>query len=440
MAITRRSVLAGGIGAGLAWAGGPLIRADQGQRQFRTALIGCGWWGGNILAEAMSSGRCKIVGLCDADGDNMEVTAEKVKDARGDEPKKIRDYREMLEAVKPEVVIVATPDHWHALQSVAAVAAGAHVFVEKPTGHTVRESRAIVNAARRSDRVVQVGLHRRIGPHHVSGMQFLREGKAGRIGMVRMFAHSGGTDEKPTPNSPPPETLDWDLYCGPAPMRPFNRRIHPGGFRNYLDFANGILGDWGTHWLDQLLWWSEEKHPRRIHSTGGRHIRGPAVLNDQEQTSDSPDTQVATYEFESFTAVWEHRRYAANNAEKHGIGAYFHGTKGTFHMGWRDGWTFYPADAKQPIVHQDAQLQQPDGHNMTLLWADFMKAIDSRSRPVADIELGHRSSTLAMLGMLSLKAGRSIQWDGEKEQIIGDDAANQLLGRAYRGPWQYPVA
>lgn len=439
MAMTRRQVLATGIGAGLAWAHGPLIRAADAGKVYRLALIGCGWWGGNILSEAMASGRCKVVGLCDVDADHLETTAEKVKDARGDTPKKHKDFREMLDAEKPEVVIVATPDHWHALPAIAAVKAGAHVFVEKPTGHTVRESRATVNAAAQADRIVTVGLHRRIGPHHVSGMKFLKEGKAGKIGMVRLFAHSGGGDEKPRPNDAPPETLDWDFYCGPAPLRPFNRSIHPGGFRNYLDFANGILGDWGTHWLDQVLWWTDEKYPRRVYSTGGRPVRGPAVLNDKQQTSDAPDTQIATYEFESFTAVWEHRRYAANQAEKHGIGAYFYGAKGTFHMGWRDGWTFYPSDGKQPVIHQDAQLQQPDGHNLTLLWADFMKAIDARAKPVTDIELGHRSSTLAMLGMLSWKAGRSIEWDGAKERIIGDEKANAMLSRAYRGPWVYPT-
>jgi hypothetical protein len=149
----------------------------------------------------------------------------------------------------------------------------------------------MVKAARAHERTVQVGMHRRIGPHHVSGMKFLKEGVAGEIGMIRAFAHSPGGVETPTPNDPVPMNLDWDLYCGPAPLRPFNKRIHPGGFRNYLDFANGILGDWGVHWLDQILWWSEEKHPKTIFSAGGRPVKGPVVLNEKEQTSDSPATR-----------------------------------------------------------------------------------------------------------------------------------------------------
>ncbi len=255
-----------------------------------------------------------------------------------------------------------------------------------------------------------------------------------------MFVHSSGGKEKPTPNSEPPTNLNWDLYCGPAPMRPYCRKIHPGGFRNYLDFANGTLGDWGVHWLDQVLWWSEEKYPKKIFSSGGRPISGPAVLHPKEQTTDAPESQIAVFEFESFTATWEHRKFAGSGPEKHSVGCYFYGTKGTFHMGWRDGWTFYPSDSKQAVVHQDAQHQEPDGHSIKLLWSDFIDAIESGKRPTCDIEIGHLATNMSLLGMVSYKLGRSIQWDGANEKIIGDDDANRLLRREYRGPWKYPTA
>jgi predicted dehydrogenase len=407
-------------------------------RTYRTALVGCGWWGNNILHEAMAAEQSKVVGLCDVDPGALETTAEHVKDQSGDEPRKYGDFRELLEREKPEVVVIATPDHWHALVTIAALQSGAHVFVEKPTGHTIRESRAMLNAARAAQRVVQVGLHRRIGPHHVSGIRFLKEGKAGEIGLVRVFVSGRGGKEAPSTNALPPKGMDWDLYCGPAPLRPFNRKIHPGGWRGFLDFANGTLGDWGVHWLDQVLMWTDEKYPRRVFSSGGRPIAGAPVLTPKEQTTDAPDSQVAVYEFESFTAVWEHHHFADNNAEKHKLGCYFYGTKGTFHMGWRDGWTFYPANAKEPTVHEKAQLQEPDGHNLKLLWADFLNRIAAGRAPVAGIELAHRSTCLSLLGMLALKHGRSIQWDGAREQIVGDDAANRLLSREYRQPWKYP--
>jgi predicted dehydrogenase len=431
--LTRRQALA----SGAALLAAPYVARAQ-DRKLSTAIIGPGWWGKNILKEAMASGRAKVVAAADVDPSALQTTLDLVKDGAGEAAKGYADFREMLEKEKPEVVIVASPDHWHALHTIAALKAGAHVFVEKPTGHTVGESRAMLKASKDAGRIVQVGLHRRIGPHHVSAHKFLKEGGAGQVGMVRLFAHYGGGPEKPSPNLAPPEGMNWDHYCGPAPLRPFNKKIHPGGFRQFLDFANGQLGDWGVHWLDQVLLWSDEPYPRKVYSTGGRVVRGAPVLTDEEQTTDAPDHQVAVYEFEKFTCTWEHRQFAANAAEKHQIGAYFYGTKGTLHIGWRDGWTFYPTSAKEKPLHEDAQLQEPDGHNLKLLWADFLAAIDGKSKPVADIERAHRSSVLPMLGMMSLKLGRSLRWNGAKEEVEGDPEANKLLVRPYRAPWKYP--
>ncbi len=440
MTLHRRNFIQSTLATGLVMGSAPNIHATRKAKKYRTVLIGSGWWGMNILKEAMAAGNCQVVALADVDSDVSELAAEKVKGLSGDVPKTYQDVRELIDQEKFDIAIVATPDHWHALNSISAIGVGAHVFVEKPTGHTIQESRAMLNAARAANRAVQVGLHRRIGPHYVSGMKFLKAGNVGEIGSVRMFVHSSGGKEKPTPNSEPPTNLNWDLYCGPAPMRPYCRKIHPGGFRNYLDFANGTLGDWGVHWLDQVLWWSEEKYPKKIFSTGGRPISGPAVLHPKEQTSDAPESQIAVLEFESFTATWEHRKFAGSGPEKHSVGCYFYGTKGTFHMGWRDGWTFYPSDSKQAVVHQDAQHQEPDGHSIKLLWSDFIDAIESGKRPTCDIEIGHLATNMSLLGMVSYRLGRSVQWDGANEKIIGDDDANKLLRREYRGPWKYPTA
>ncbi|MCA9053590.1 MAG: Gfo/Idh/MocA family oxidoreductase [Planctomycetaceae bacterium] len=441
MSLNRRTFLTRSAVAGSSLFAAPFVHGAAKARQYRTALIGTGWWGMNILREAVKAGQSKVVALCDVDEVQLEASADELSALTADEPKLFKDYRELLDREQIEIAIIATPDHWHALNSIHALKSGAHVFVEKPTGHTVGESRAMVNVARQSDRVVQVGMHRRIGPHHVSGMEFLRSGKVGKIGMVRMFVHGGGGPEQPTVNSEPPNGLDWDMYCGPAPLRPFNRKIHPGGFRNFLDFANGTLGDWGVHWLDQMLWWSEEPWPKAVYSTGGRPIKGAPVLTESEQTTDAPDEQVAVYEFEDFTATWEHRRFAGNETEKHSIGCYFYGENGIFHMGWRDGWTFYPQNGKGEVVHVDPQFDnEKDGHNVPPLWADFLKCIETGEQPVADVEIGHRATNLSLLGMLSLKLGRSIRWDGEREQIPDDPEANALLRRDYRGPWVYPEA
>jgi len=417
----------------------PIIRAQEGTKKFRTALIGSGWWGMNILREAMASGQVNCVALADVDPSKLDHAADEVKDLSGSEPKQYRDYRELLEKEKPEIVIIATPDHWHALQTIAALKAGAHVFVEKPTAHTVNESRAMVKTAKDTGKVVQVGLHRRIGPQYVNAMKFLRSGNVGKVGMVRCFVHYPGGKEQPKPNAAVPDGMDWEMYCGPAPLRPFNSKIHPGGWRQFLDFANGQIGDWGVHWLDQVLLWTEEKGPRRVFSSGGRALSGSAVLNEKEQSTDAPEQQLAVFDFEGFTATWEHRKFANNNAEKHSIGAYFYGTEGTLHIGWRDGWTFHPSNEKAQVIHEDAQIQEPDGHNLTLLWKDFLKAIETNGKPAATIESAHRSSVLPMLANLSLKLGRSLTWDPEKEQITGDPDAAKGLSRPYRGPWEYPV-
>jgi len=432
MSINRRDFLKSSLAVKTALGAAPLMAAaPKSGKKYRTALIGSGWWGMNILRAAIAHGQSKVVAMCDVDDNQLDPAWKEVNELTGEEPKRYKDFRELLDKEKPELVICATPDHWHPLVMIAAVNAGAHVYVEKPVGHTVREGTAMVKAARANDRVVQVGTHRRVSPHNMSGMEFLRSGKAGKIGMVRCFVH---TVHKPDNRKPqdPPKGLDWDMWCGPAPLNGFNPAIHPKGFRNFLDYANGTVADWGIHWFDQVLWWTEEKYPKRVSSTGGRYLFDDAT--------DAPDTQVVTFEFESFTCSWEHRWYAGNRAEKTAIGNYFYGDKGTFHMGWLDGWTFYPHDEKKETLHEDPKLHTKDHHNIPELWADFLDAIETGRKPVCDIEIGHRGTVMSLLSNLSLKVGRSVEWDGEKDRIIGDEEANKLLTRDYRGEWEYPEA
>jgi len=261
--------------------------------------------------------------------------------------------------------------------------------------------------------------------------------------------HYGGGPEKPLKNGEPPKDLDWDLWCGPAPLRPYNGgpdvsnpwrgAIHPRGFRNYLDYANGTLGDWGVHWMDQVLWITGEKYPKKVFSVGGRPIKGPPVLTAEEQTSDAPDHQLAAFQFEPFEVTWEHRQFAGNNAEKgESVGCYFYGEKGTFHLGWHSGWTFYPVNSNDAPVHEEPKLHPPDDQNIQELWADFLDAIKTGRKPVCDLEEIHYSTNVCLLGMLSYKLGRSLEWDGVKEACVGDPEADKLLRREYRKGWEYP--
>jgi predicted dehydrogenase len=439
MTITRRGFLQHSLAtsstAAAVVSGGtfsaPAVFGAEKDKKYRTALVGTGWWGTNILNAALATKTIEPVALVDVDQRQLDSCKKKLKDVDTSSLKTYRDYREMLENVKPDIVINATPDHWHALITIDACNAGAHVYVEKPISHTINEGIAMVKTARETKRIVQVGTHRRVSPHNISAMKFLKSGKLGKIGHVKAFVNYAGNAGKPTPDSPVPEGLDWNLWCGPAPLVPFNTQIHPRGFRYFLEFAGGQIGDWGVHWFDQILWWSEEQYPKNAASTGGRFIK--------EDNTNWYDTQNVVYQFDKFDLVWENRLYAGNPLEKSEVGVYFYGTSGVLHLGWHDGWTYYPSGTnKTPAEHVDAKLDEPDGQNITALWLDFVNSIETGRLPVCGIEHGHRATTLALLGLLSQKLGRGIVWDGEKQTIPNDPEAVKLLAREYRAPWKYP--
>ncbi len=436
------------MAAVLASQSAPFILRAQGTKKFRTVLIGCGWWGMNILNVAIESGTCELAGLCDVDERMLDKSCESLKQYTVESPKRYKDFRECLAQERPEIAIVATPDHWHPLIAIEACRQGAHVYVEKPVGHTVHEGSAMVRAARQHGRKMQVGTHRRLSPHNLSAYEFVKSGKLGEIATAKCFIAYGGGREKPKPNIDPPPGLDWDFWCGPAPLRHFcgdlnnawSGGIHPRGFRNYLDYANGQIADWGIHWIDQVLWFTGRASPVRCYSTGGRPVAGPAVYNDREQSSDGPDHQLALWTFDDgFNLSWEHRRFAANNHMKgENVGVLFYGEKGVLHLGWRQGWSFFPSSSKEPAIHEEPQLHQPDSQNIRELWADFIASIEADRLPVCDILKGHQATAMCLMAMVSMKLGRSIAWDGRSEST-GDPEADRLLRRDYRGEWRYPV-
>ena len=448
MHLTRRTFTHASLATLLATQNAPFIARAKDEHRFRIVLIGSGWWGTNILNTALDSGACDLAALCDVDERMMALCCQNLEKHGVSKPHLYKDFRECLATEKPDIAIIATPDHWHPLIMIEACKQGSHVYVEKPIGHTILEGRAMVNAAARYGRVVQVGTHRRASPHNQSARDFIRSGKLGTIGLITCFITYDGGVETPKRNREPPKELDWDFWCGPAPLRPFcgdlknawNGGIHPRGFRNYMDYANGQLGDWGIHWLDQVLWITDMRHPTSCHSVGGRPIRGPAILTAEEQTSDAPDFQTATWTFaDGPTVTWEHRLFTGNPHEKgENVGVYFYGQKGVFHLAWQTGWTFYPSNSKEPLLHEAAKLNAPDGQNIKELFADFLDAIRNNRKPLCDIEDAHRATTMSLLGNLSMRLGRSVAWDGVKE-TTGEVVADALLRRPYRGAWQYPV-
>ncbi|MFS0490243.1 Gfo/Idh/MocA family protein [Leadbetterella byssophila] len=396
---------------------------------YTLALIGSGWWGTNILREALKHGGCRLVALCDVDRNQVQKCYEEVRKISSFNPKIYTDYEELLQKEKPDIVINATPDHWHALIAIAALKSGSHLYLEKPIGHTIAEGQAICKAVVDSGKVCTVGFHRRFSPHNVSGMNFLKSGKVGVIKEVRAFVHYNYWPGNPSPEQAIPEGLDWDKWCGPAPLVPYKKSIHPRGWRQRMEFANGQLGDWGPHWFDQILWWTEEIGPKSIHSLASKKIK-----NDDQN---SPESQVVLYEFEEFNCIWEHSNLNGRGQSKtENVGVYFHGTEGTFHMGWMNGWTFYPKDSKSTVIHEDAQLNQPDSQNIDLVWNDFMQSIENKKTPFADIIKGHRATNMSLLGVAALNAGKTLHWDPVKETLGSTD--DKLLRRDYRKGYTFP--
>jgi predicted dehydrogenase len=258
----------------------------------------------------------------------------------------------------------------------------------------------------------------------------LRTGVAGDIKMIRACVYSDTADTIIDPLPAPPPHLHWDLYLGPASYQPYAPSIHPRGFRRFLNMTNGVIGDWGVHWMDQILWWSEEKYPGKIYSHGGMVDPGCGY--------DAPDFQTATFEFENFMVAWEHRRLGGDRSEKSPVGTYFYGTKGVLFLGFYDGTIFYPNDENKSVIRVNHAMHDPDGQNIRELWKDFIDAIEGRKNPVAGIESSHRATTMSLLAMIAYKTGREIRWDGENETILEDPEATSLMQREYREPWDYP--
>jgi predicted dehydrogenase len=359
-------------------------------------------------------------------------------------PRTYGDYRKMLGEKDLDIVLVGTPDHWHALPMIAAVEAGADVYVQKPISVDVVEGQAMVAAARKHKRVVQVGTQRRSTPHLVEARdRILKEGKLGKIGLVEVYCYYAMRARDNPPDTDPPEYLDYEMWTGPAPMRPYNKLVHPRSWRAFYEYGNGIVGDMCIHMFDMVRWMLELGWPRRIASVGGIYV-------EKGSKSNISDTQSATFEYPDLEVVWQHRTYGSYPDPNYPWAATFYGDKGTLKASVM-GYDFIPhGDGK--AVHRDVTYEldkYPEDKTEKDLekhvapanrahQLDFLKAIATRGKPVADIEEGHISTACCILANLSMKLGRALTWDAGQQQVVGDKEANALLRRPYRAPWVHP--
>jgi predicted dehydrogenase len=359
-------------------------------------------------------------------------------------PRAYADYREMLREKDLDIVLVATPDHWHALPMIAAVEAGADVYLQKPTSVDVVESQAMLAAARKYGRVVQVGTQRRSTPHLVEAREkIVRGGRLGKVGLVEIYCYYPMRSPANPPDVAPPANLDYEMWTGPAPMRPYNELVHPRGWRQFMEYGNGVVGDMCVHMLDMVRFFLDLGSPRSISSSGG-------VLVSKTGKGNISDTQTATFDFGDLKVVWTHRTWGDPPDPKYPWGATLYGDKGTLKASVMS-YDFTP-EGGGATVHKDVayELEQyPEDktekdlerHVAPAIRAhmkDFLAAIDTRGRPVADIEQGHISTTACILANLSMKLGRTLEWDAALGRVVGDDAANLALRRPYRAPWVHP--
>ena len=444
----RKFLQLSGLGAAaLTFSPLPTFAAEFADQKKRVGLIGAGWYGKCDLLRLIQVAPVEVVSLCDVDKRMVAAAAELVatRQLSKKKPRIYGDYRAMLKEKDLDIVLVGTPDHWHALTAIEAMKAGADVYVQKPTSVDVVESQAMLATARKLGRVVQVGTQRRSTPHLIEARdRVIKAGLLGKIAHVEICCYWGMGRAGHPPDSAPPDHLDYEMWTGPAPMRPFNPRTHPRGWRAFMEYGNGIVGDMCVHMLDMTRWMLDLGWPQRISSTGG-------ILIEKSGNANTTDTQTATFDFGDLQVVWNHRTWGEGVDPDYPWSATFYGDKGTLKAGVFK-YDFKPLDKDGKSLHgeplfeyekfpEDRTEKDLERHCASAIrWhmQDFLKAIASRGRPVADIEQGAISSISCILANLSQQAGRSFAWDPIKGQVVGDEEANRLLRRAYRAPWVHP--
>jgi predicted dehydrogenase len=393
----------------------------------RIAHIGCGNIGWHNAQIVLDHDRSDYVALCDIDKNRTEEWVTKITGRGKPKPDTYQDFRKVLERDDIDAVWISTPDHWHALIAIYACMAGKDVFVEKPVSHNVQEGRAMVRAARKYNRIVQAGTQQRSGPHLKAGCEFVQGGTLGKVGLCKAWVVGHQKDLGHPADGPVPDGVDYDLWLGPAPSRPFNPNRFHYEWRWFWDYAGGKCTDWGIHLVDMIHWGMGVDAPLAVSSSGQRNM-----LDDNCET---PDTQIAVFEYPGFTCTWEHREANANPPEGMEHGILFYGTEGTMLM-TRSGWAVTPeANSKlepQKVKGSDRQMYVDHA-------AHWLDCLASRELPRSDIEIAHRTTTAVQLANIALKVKRRIVWDREKEEIVGDPEANQLLTREYREPWGLPA-
>ena len=456
----RRQFMAAGV-AGLAgqaaaqsqyFAQNPAFTGSRGfdkDKVRRVGLIGTGWYGKIDLLRLIQVSPVDVVSLCDVDKKQLEEAGQIVASRQRSKkvPRLYADYRQMLAQKDLDIVLIGTPDHWHAIPMIEAVKSGVDVYCQKPISVDVEEGRAMLAAARKYNRVVQIGMQRRSTPHLAEAREeIVKTGKLGKVGLVEVYCYYHMRATGNPPDTAPPANLDYEAWTGPAPMRPYCTWTHPRRWRAFMEYGNGIVGDMCVHFFDMTRWMLGLGWPTSVSSGGG-------ILVDKESKANITDTQTVTFRYNDVDVIWQHRTWGEPNDpdSKNQWGATFYGDQGTLRTGVF-GYDFRPT--KGAAIHRDVTYeyeQFPEDRTEKDLerhvapavryhMENLLSCIDRRDKPVSDIEEGYISASSCILGNMALKLGRELKYDPQQHHVVGDEEATRMLRRPYRAPHVHPVA
>jgi predicted dehydrogenase len=416
-------------------------------KTYRVALIGAGWYGKSDLFRLMQVADVEVVALCDVDKNMLAAAGTLVSKRQKSKamPKLYGDYRLLLAENKLDIVLIGSPDHWHALQAIDALKSGAHVYVQKPISVDVIEGEAMVAAARKYNKVVQVGIQRRSTPHLMEAKKNIVDaGLLGKISHAEMCCYYHMRNNGNPSVEPVPDFFDYDMWTGPAPLRPYDGLPHTRWWRAFMEYGNGITGDMCVHMFDTVRWMLKLGWPKRISSTGGIYVA-------KEGKSTIADTQTAVFEYEGLNCVWQHRTWGTSPNSDYPWSFTLYGDKGTL-IASTMKYEFIPVGKGDKIQKDVVYEKEKYPEDLTeerielnaapatrLHMLDFLKAIETNTKPVADIEEGHISTASCILANMSMQlGGRPLVYDPKKRKVVGDKQATALLRRKYRKGWVHP--
>ncbi|NLX15272.1 MAG: Gfo/Idh/MocA family oxidoreductase [Phycisphaerales bacterium] len=445
--VTRRELLSTGgtVAAGLTM--NTLLRearAAEANERLTIGVIGCGGMGRYNMDCMQRTGQCDVAAVCDIDRQQAERTAARSAElAGGHTPEIVPHYQRILDRKDIDIVIIATPDHWHAIQFLNACAAGKDIYCEKPCCHNIREGRRMVDATKKYGRVVQIGTLQRSQQHFQEARDFIQQGKLGKITMTHTYTYENESPQGMgnAPDSEPPSGVDYNEWLGPAPLRPFNSRRFHGSWRWYFDYAAGMVGDWNVHLQDIIQWVMRTPYPVSVNTEGGHY-----VLEDDRDTSDTMQT---VYDFGSYVQTFSMRKASGKPwYVPGGHGMDFYGTNGMLHLS-RSGWRI-EGDEVNWSDRDNHELRTPnfEAKGRTVYEPhvqDFIDCVRTRKTTIAPIEEHYPIVVACHLANVSYLAKHKIFWDREKELCfkdrkltVLDQEANEYLGREYRKGYELP--